>query len=69
MSERKTTTTCLFCLGAYKEVGWCPKFGLKFHGSLCREIKVQYKEVRVRNNVPWWKFWKRHYNIEKIIIQ
>lgn len=65
-----TTRSCKFCNGAYYSFGSCPAFGLKFRNSICinGEIEVTYIEEKVRNDVPWWKFWKAHYNIERIIV-
>jgi len=69
-NEIHETTTCKYCGGVYTSSPSCPKFGLKFRNSVCPpgEITVKYKEVKVRNDVPLWKFWKRHYEIERIII-
>lgn len=63
------TTTCAFCGGLYFKNGACPKYGLKFQNSHCKEVVVKYQEIKIRNDVPWWKFWKGHYNIEKIIVR
>lgn len=72
MSNEKihTTTTCKFCNGQYIPYSQCPKYGLKFRNSPCPigEITVKYKEVKVRNNVPFWKFWKKHYEIKNLIV-
>lgn len=66
--EIKETIVCKFCDGRYRTEGWCPYWGLKFRNSFCVKETVRYVEVKVRNNVPMWKFWKDHYTIEKIII-
>lgn len=66
-----TTVLCQFCHGDDQPKGYCRKFGLKFRNSICipGELTVKYKQVRVRNDVPWWKFWKRHYAIEKHVVE
>jgi hypothetical protein len=64
------TTTCKICNGLYINAGQCPSFGLKFRNSPCPagETVVHYIKVKTRNNVPWWKFWKKHYDLENVII-
>ena len=68
MEDLKQITICNFCNGEYKDKGWCPHFGLKFRNSFCVDKIVNYREVKVRNDVSRWKFWKSHFTIEKIII-
>lgn len=65
-----TIETCKYCGGQYISNGWCPKFGLKFRNSVCigGEVKMHYRIVKVRNNNPWWRFWKAYFNKEKILI-
>lgn len=67
MNEVKTTTTCDFCNGFYYRKGWCPKYGLKFNNSFCKEVTVKYKTVKVRNSNPWYKFWNL-YEHQQIIL-
>lgn len=65
------TRGCKICNGHYVNKGQCPGIGLKWKGSICvrGEVRILYKPTKVRNNVPWYIFWKKHYTIENIVQQ
>ena len=61
---------CKICNGQYINSGSCPAYGLKFRGYICPQGKVMiyYKDEKIRNKVPWFKFWKSHYDIIQIVV-
>lgn len=63
------TVSCKICNGQYINSGHCPAFGLKYRNSPCPkgEVFVNFSQVKVRNKIPWWMFWRKHYDIENIV--